>query len=140
MKKIGSYLILLFIFSKINGQSSPCFLFDATSLDQVKEIKTNFHFLKQTQKGIHDTLATDLFLVIKDLETDQPLKEAEVTLNYSIFKSTDSTGRINFNYFGTGGVYTLIISCKKYHCLEITDLHFKSGEMRWLEIKLKKAN
>ena len=140
MEKIGSYLVLLFMFSKIHGQTSPCFLFDATSLDRVKEIKTSFHFLKQTQTGIHDTLATDLFLVIKDLETDQPLKEGQAMLNYSIFKSPDSTGRVNFNYFGTGGVYTLIVSCKKYHCLEITNLHFSSGEMRWLEIKLKKAN
>ena len=138
------YYIILFLFIlcfKVQSQNCPCFLFDASTIDQSKEIKTNFHSLKQTQKIIHDTLATDLFLVIKDFETDQPLIGAQIFLGGSkINKVTDSAGHANFIAFGTGGNYQILISYTNYHCLEIDNIGFKSGEGRWLEIKLKKAN
>lgn len=141
MKKNILYILLFLSISFLaKGQTSPCFLFDATSIDQLKQIKTNFYSIKQTGKAIHDTTATDLLLVVKDFDTSKPLNDVSADLTAKIFKVSDSTGRINFNAFGTGSIYTLLISKKNYHCLEIRNLHFGSGEIRWLEIKLKKAN
>jgi hypothetical protein len=140
LKLIILYCLLGLLDNNVQAQTSPCFILDASAIDKLKELKTDFGSVKQLAKAIHDTIATDLFLRIKDMATNTPLKNVNVIILKVVNKISDSNGITDFIAFGNGGNYTILVSLENYHCIEIDNLHFGTGDIRRLEIKLRKRN
>ena len=140
MRKLIYYTLFQLIFLNIQAQSNPCLLFDASLIDSLQEIKKDSGGIKQILKANHDTIATDLIMILRDFKTNEPLKNVYVMVTKELTKVSDSTGFVYFNAFGTGGNYTISINRENYHCIEIDNLHFNSGEVRWIEVKLRKTN
>jgi len=88
---------------------------------------------------IRDTITIDFIVELKDAETNAPIKNAFVEIMNKGSQKTDSLGTAHFKDFYTGdGKFNIKLNHPDYACIEIDSLSFKSGQVKWFEVYLRK--
>lgn len=125
---------ILFLVCGCKLQTAVCPVINAADIDKDQELIFENGKLRQINKAVHDTVAIDLFIVI----TDQHGKKIEGALAEIISIASAKTniyGQASFIAFSNqAGTFKIKISHKDYGCIEIDQLKFESGIIRWLEI------
>lgn len=116
-----------------------CFIADGKSLEKNKSISSPVGLVTLAGNGVHDTIAIDLLVRIADMDSGNPVPEVLVEIISEKKMVSDASGHTNFIAFhNSEGVFNIKLSHSRYHCILINDLSFSSGQIRWLEVKLKK--
>jgi len=88
---------------------------------------------------IRDTITIDFIVEIKDANTNAPIESVSVEIVNKISQKTDSSGKAHFkNFHNDDGKFNIKLNHSDYACIEIDSLSFKSGQVKWFEVYLRK--